>query len=30
MVLSAVLPLVMGFGVTFFVAQIWRLLASLL
>jgi ferrous iron transport protein B len=30
MILSAVLPLVMGFGVTFFVAQIWRLLASLL
>lgn len=26
-VISAVLPLVMGFGVTFFVAQIWRLVS---
>jgi ferrous iron transport protein B len=27
-VVSAVLPLVLGFGVTFFVAQIWRLLGG--
>ncbi|MEJ2759866.1 MAG: nucleoside recognition domain-containing protein, partial [Anaerolineales bacterium] len=26
---AAILPLVMGFGLTFFVAQIWRLVASL-
>jgi ferrous iron transport protein B len=30
MILSAVIPLVMGFAVTFFVAQIWRLLAAVL
>jgi ferrous iron transport protein B len=30
MILSAVIPLVMGFTVTFFVAQVWRLLAAVL
>ena len=30
MILSAVIPLAMGFTVTFFVAQIWRLVAALL
>jgi ferrous iron transport protein B len=30
MILSAVIPLVMGFTITFFVAQIWRLVAALL